>query len=100
MTSSPGGVEPFPALYDAGDHLNPLTAASGSSGTGPGSNGLERRTTRRRKSSGLGGEIRAGDTGVPAMATLDSRSPSPAGLKVSLRDEKRSYGAELRGSIY
>lgn len=31
----------------------------------------------RRKSSGLGGEIRAGDTGAPAVATLDIVAESP-----------------------
>ena len=40
------------------------------------------RTVRRRKSSGLGGEIRAGDTGVPALATWDIRPPSPGTLRV------------------
>ncbi|KAI9823629.1 MAG: hypothetical protein M1832_002410 [Thelocarpon impressellum] len=34
-------------------------------------------TRRRRASSGLGGEIR-GDTGAPAVSTLDAPSPSPA----------------------
>lgn len=37
----------------------------------------------RRRSSGLGGEIRAGDTSVPALATLDARPPSPGTVKVS-----------------
>jgi hypothetical protein len=37
----------------------------------------------RRRSSGLGGEIRAGDTSAPALATLDVRPPSPGTIKVS-----------------
>jgi hypothetical protein len=45
--------EPFPLLNTASDQLHNA--------------GVPRQ--RRRKSSALGGEIRAGDTGAPAMAT-------------------------------
>lgn len=38
----------------------------------------------RRRSSGLGGEIRAGDTSSPALATLDIRPPSPGTIKVRI----------------
>ncbi|KAI9049027.1 hypothetical protein LZ554_006875 [Drepanopeziza brunnea f. sp. 'monogermtubi'] len=46
----------------------------------------------RRRSSGLGGEIRAGDTGSPALATLDVRPPSPATIKAQTeRDRKKPF---------
>jgi hypothetical protein len=58
-------TEPFPQL-SAFDQLKPLS----------GVNGHESKVRPRRKSSGLGGEIRAGDT-APALATWDTRPPSP-----------------------
>lgn len=64
-------TEAFPLLSTA-DRLPPLA--------GPTS--IDRSRVRRR-SSGLGGEIRAGDTSSPALATLDIRPPSPGTLKVS-----------------
>lgn len=48
------GVEPFPLLNTSADQLL-------SADVNP--------ARRRRKSSGLGGEIRAGDTGAPALAS-------------------------------
>jgi hypothetical protein len=64
-------TEPFPALDEGHDRLRPL-------------NGEKRvqLQQRRRKSSGLGGEIRAGDTGVPAIATMAMRGQSPGILRV------------------
>jgi len=64
-------TEPFPSLYEGQDRLRPL-------------NGEKRvqLQQRRRKSSGLGGEIRAGDTGVPAIATMAMRGQSPGILRV------------------
>jgi acyl-CoA-dependent ceramide synthase len=50
-----------------------ITNASSRSENGP---------TRRRRSSGLGGEIRAGDTSAPALATLDVIPQSPRSIKV------------------
>ncbi len=64
-------TEAFPLLSTNSDHLGPLT--------GPNSNDKPR---IRRRSSGLGGEIRAGDTSSPALATLDVRPPSPGTIKV------------------
>lgn len=72
MATMSSGTEPFPQLY-ARDQLKPLSAQ----------NAVETKVTRRRKSSGLGQEIRAGDTGAPAIATLDVRPPSPGTVKVS-----------------
>nr|UWK20523.1 longevity assurance factor/sphinganine N acyl transferase subunit 1 [Trichoderma psychrophilum] len=48
------GVEPFPLLNTSADQLH---------------NADVNAARRRRKSSGLGGEIRAGDTGAPALAS-------------------------------
>jgi acyl-CoA-dependent ceramide synthase len=67
------GTEPFPELL-ARDQLKPLSMP----------NGNDNKVTRRRKSSGLGQEIRAGDTGAPAIATLDVRPPSPNAVKVRM----------------
>ena len=39
-------------------------------------------TRSRRRSSGLGGEIRAGDTSAPALATMDVIPQSPRSIKV------------------
>lgn len=62
-------TEAFPLLSN--DKLTPLG--------GPRS--IEKPRIRRR-SSGLGGEIRAGDTSAPALATLDVRPPSPGAIQV------------------
>ncbi|KAH8801656.1 TLC domain-containing protein [Xylogone sp. PMI_703] len=59
-------TEAFPPAADS-DKLAPLTRP----------NGNEKSTRSRRRSSVLGSEIRAGDTGAPAVATLDIRPPSP-----------------------
>jgi hypothetical protein len=63
-------TEAFPLLSNA-DKLGPLTGHYKSDAP-----------RSRRRSSGLGGEIRAGDTSAPALATLDVRPPSPGTLKV------------------
>lgn len=70
----PAMTESFPQLVSTAkqDKLTPLNAPSSID------------TPRvRRRSSGLGGEIRAGDTGAPAFATVDVRPPSPGSIKVS-----------------
>ncbi|KAK6581437.1 hypothetical protein PZA11_006128 [Diplocarpon coronariae] len=73
-------TEGFP-LLSSGDKLAPLG--------GPNSG---ERPRIRRQSSGLGGEIRAGDTGSPALATLDMRPPSPGMIKAqSERDRKKPF---------
>ena len=72
MATISSGTEPFPQLF-ARNQLKPLSAPVAG----------ESKTTRRRKSSGLGQEINAGDTGAPAIATLNVRPPSPGTLKVS-----------------
>ncbi|CRK25387.1 hypothetical protein BN1708_003960 [Verticillium longisporum] len=63
-----GSVEPFPLLTTSADPVVDTTAAR-----------------RRRKSSALGQDIRAGDTGAPALASsrqslsaVDRPSPSPS----------------------
>jgi acyl-CoA-dependent ceramide synthase len=66
----PAATEAFPPLSTK-DVLAPLA--------GPTSIDKPR---ARRRSSGLGGEIRAGDTGAPAFATVDVRPPSPGTVKV------------------
>lgn len=70
----PSTTESFPQLVSSAkqDKLTPLNAPSS----------IETPRIRRR-SSGLGGEIRAGDTGAPAFATVDVRPPSPGTIKVS-----------------
>lgn len=67
-------TEPFPALDERVNRLLPEEATGAS---------VEKKVQRRRKSSGLGGEIRAGDTGVPAIATMDLKGPSAGLLRVS-----------------
>ena len=67
-------TEAFPLLSSASngkhDKLTPL-----------GNHSIDKPRIRRR-SSGLGGEIRAGDTSAPAFATLDVRPPSPGTIRV------------------
>jgi acyl-CoA-dependent ceramide synthase len=72
------GTEAFPLLATTSEEKP--TALSGP-------NGIEKQQTRRRKSSGLGGEITAGDTGAPAFATLNVRPESPGAIKVSQPDD-------------
>ncbi|PBP21398.1 TLC domain-containing protein [Diplocarpon rosae] len=73
-------TEAFP-LLSSGDKLAPLG--------GPNSGEKPR---IRRRSSGLGGEIRAGDTGSPALATLDARPPSPGTITAqNERDRKKPF---------
>lgn len=71
----PAATESFPQLVSTAkqDKLAPLNAPSS----------IDKPRVRRR-SSGLGGEIRAGDTGAPAFATVDVRPPSPGSIKVSI----------------
>ncbi|KYK61428.1 putative longevity-assurance protein LAG1 [Drechmeria coniospora] len=64
--------EPFPLLSTSADQLHAVEA--------------EAVRRRRRKSSGLGGDIRAGDTGAPALAS------SSASLDASLDDGRRHDG--------
>ncbi len=64
-------TEAFPLLSSA-DKLTPL-----------GNHSVDLPRIRRR-SSGLGGEIRAGDTSAPAFATFDVRPPSPGTIKVCI----------------
>ncbi|KAL3423321.1 ceramide synthase membrane component [Phlyctema vagabunda] len=74
------GTEAFP-LLSAGDKLTPLQS----------SNNFDKPRIRRR-SSGLGGEIRAGDTGAPAMSTYDIRPPSPGTIKLqNEKDRKKPF---------
>ncbi|KAG9239018.1 TLC domain-containing protein [Amylocarpus encephaloides] len=73
-------AEKFPLLSSA-DKLAPLLAHT-----------IGEKPRIRRRSSGLGGEIRAGDTSAPALATLNVRSPSPATLKAeSERDRRKPF---------
>ncbi|TGO22866.1 hypothetical protein BPAE_0152g00210 [Botrytis paeoniae] len=79
----PSTTESFPQLVSSAkqDKLTPLNAPSS----------IEKPRIRRR-SSGLGGEIRAGDTGAPAFATVDVRPPSPGTIKAQAdRDRKKPY---------
>jgi hypothetical protein len=64
-------TEAFPLLSTTNtDKLGPLSGLNSSD------------KPRRRRSSGLGGEINAGDTSSPALATLDVRPPSAGTIKV------------------
>lgn len=67
-------TEPFPALDERMNRLLPEETTGAS---------VEKKVQRRRKSSGLGGEIRAGDTGVPAIATMELKTQSAGLLRVS-----------------
>lgn len=62
-------TEPFPALDEQVNRLLPEETTGAS---------VQKKVQRRRKSSGLGGEIRAGDTGVPAIATMELKTQSAA----------------------
>ncbi|RFU28859.1 hypothetical protein B7463_g7473, partial [Scytalidium lignicola] len=77
----PAATETFPLVTNS-DTLAPLTKT----------NGNEKSPRYRRRSSGLGSEIRAGDTGAPAVATLDFRPPSPTTIKAqNERDREKPY---------
>ncbi|EHK45721.1 hypothetical protein TRIATDRAFT_219368 [Trichoderma atroviride IMI 206040] len=76
------GVEPFPLLNTSADQLlgadvNPAR--------------------RRRKSSGLGGEIRAGDTGAPALAS--SRVNHSGNPRPSKRRRARGLFSQIRQTM-
>jgi len=68
-----------PSVATSSDALPPLIATKGTT-----------KVRSRRRSSGLGGEIRAGDTG-PAFATVDVPLPSPNTLKVRLKHQYPSF---------
>ncbi|KAL7910061.1 TLC domain-containing protein [Trichoderma velutinum] len=92
------GVEPFPLLNTSADQLHSADVNV---------------ARRRRKSSGLGGEIRAGDTGAPALASSrvslnaqDSEHDSSEGSedasgapKVSKRRRTRGFFSQLRQTM-
>nr|UWK20525.1 longevity assurance factor/sphinganine N acyl transferase subunit 1 [Trichoderma rodmanii] len=92
------GVEPFPLLNTSADQLHSADVNA---------------ARRRRKSSGLGGEIRAGDTGAPALASSrvslnaqDSEpyssegSEDPSGtLKPLKRRRARGFFSQLRQTM-
>ncbi|KAH6605131.1 longevity assurance [Trichoderma cornu-damae] len=92
------GVEPFPLLNTSADQLHSADVNV---------------ARRRRKSSGLGGEIRAGDTGAPALASSrvslnaqdsehyssessEDRSGPP---KLSKRRRARGFFSQLRQTM-
>jgi len=69
-------TEPFPNIgLTARDQLMPLKVNGNKNITGM--------PRPRRRSSGLGGEIRAGDTGAPSFSTFDIPPQSPTTVKVS-----------------
>ncbi|KAI9737664.1 MAG: hypothetical protein M1818_005668 [Claussenomyces sp. TS43310] len=72
-------TEPFPSLYPH-EQLKPISASSNDAANKP---------KPRRKSSGLGGEIRAGDTGAPAFTTLNIRPPLPENAKAQIDRERK-----------
>lgn len=84
LSKMSSATEAFPELTNS-DKLAPL----------PGANGSDKGPRYRRRSSGLGSEIRAGDTGGPAVATLDIRSQSPPAVKVCRESLALSCGSPL-----
>nr|UWK20524.1 longevity assurance factor/sphinganine N acyl transferase subunit 1 [Trichoderma rhododendri] len=92
------GVEPFPLLNTSADQLH---------------NADVNAARRRRKSSGLGGEIRAGDTGAPALASsrvslnaqdseLSESSEDQAGgpkQQLSKRRRTRGFFSQVRQTM-
>lgn len=60
----------------------PLITTNSDNFTALGECSSHRKPSSRRRSSGLGGEIRAGDTSVPALATLDIKPLSQSAIKV------------------
>lgn len=82
-------TEPFPPLYEGQgqDIAKPLVGQTLGQALNNGSD--KKVQQRRRKSSGLGGEINAGDTGAPALSTMDILPLSPGMLRAkSERDRK------------
>ncbi|RDW94697.1 LAG1-domain-containing protein [Coleophoma crateriformis] len=75
--------EAFP-LLSTGDTLTPLKPPT------------QEAPRFRRRSSGLGGEIRAGDTGAPAIATFDVRPPSPDTVKLQIEKDRRKPFSKRR----
>ncbi|CZS98906.1 hypothetical protein WAI453_008482 [Rhynchosporium graminicola] len=80
MTST----ESFP-LLSSDDKLAPL-----------GGRNVAEKPRIRRRSSGLGGEIRAGDTGSPALATLDVRPPSPGTIRAQKESDRKKPFSKRR----
>nr|UWK20511.1 longevity assurance factor/sphinganine N acyl transferase subunit 1 [Trichoderma albolutescens] len=92
------GVEPFPLLNTSADQLHSADVNV---------------ARRRRKSSGLGGEIRAGDTGAPALASSrvslnaqdsenyssESSDGQSGALKLSKRRRARGFFSQLRQTM-
>ncbi|RKF82857.1 Sphingosine N-acyltransferase-like protein FUM17 [Golovinomyces cichoracearum] len=78
-------TEAFPSLSIDSDNLTPL-----------GSHSSQIKTRNRRKSSGLGGEIRAGDTSAPALATLDIKPLSLSAVKAQHEIDKRKPFSKRR----
>ena len=78
--------EPFPLLNTSADQLH-----SASDNAGP---------RRRRKSSGLGGEIRAGDTGAPSLhtslASMQSSGSSSPSAAAAGKDAPPKRGSKRR----
>lgn len=78
--SARSATEPFPNIASTSrDQLMPLKVNGNKNTT----TGMPR---ARRRSSGLGGEIRAGDTGAPSFSTFDILPQSPTTMKVSTID--------------
>nr|UWK20522.1 longevity assurance factor/sphinganine N acyl transferase subunit 1 [Trichoderma protrudens] len=92
------GVEPFPLLNTSADQLHSADVNT---------------ARRRRKSSGLGGEIRAGDTGAPALASSrvslnahdsehyssESSEDQSGNPKLSKRRRARGFFSQLRQTM-
>ena len=78
-------MEPFPQL----------DGTSSSASLGHSLNNTEHKAQRRRKSSGLGGEIRAGDTGAPALSTMLPEAMSSALLRVCCPSQSRATALKL-----
>lgn len=87
------GSEPFPPLDE-----NSVTVPTLGQTLGSGLSNGEKKVQRRRKSSGLGGEIRAGDTSGPALSTMEIRPLGNGILRVSRQllklKEKDDLGAD------
>lgn len=76
-----GDGEPFPPLTSATATANSNADASGA--------------RRRRKSSVLGSDIRAGDTGAPAMATSRASLKATEASNGNANGQVRSVGIKL-----
>ncbi|KAF7540113.1 hypothetical protein G7Z17_g12268 [Cylindrodendrum hubeiense] len=98
--------EPFPALSSAAEQLQHVNGNGTTNGTASGAHAhaADGAARRRRKSSVLGGEIRAGDTGAPAMASsrvsLDANDDSVQYAnkqkRISKRRRTRGFFARTR----